>query len=86
MELKRMDYAILKLLNKNGCKSHFESMTLQEIMNVINTSRPTTYRKMMTLCKMGLTKKGCKSTLADTFYLSEKGSALVENKGGIEND
>ncbi len=85
MELNRLDYIILKLLKKKNCISHFESMTLQEIMNVTNTARPTTYRKMMNLCRQGYIKKGCKSTNADTFFLQEKGIRLIEN-GGNDND
>ena len=53
MELNRLDYCIMKLLKKNNCISFFESMTLQEIMNTTHTSRPTTYRKMMNLKKLG---------------------------------
>lgn len=65
--------------------SHFESMTLQEIMSVTGTSRPTTYRKMMKLCEYGYVEKGCKSTNADTFYLLEKGKNIVES-GGSKDD
>ena len=57
MELNRLDYVIMKLLKKKNCISHFESMTLQEIMCVTGTSRPTTYRKMMNLCKLGYVEK-----------------------------
>jgi CTP-dependent riboflavin kinase len=85
MELNRLDYTILKLLKKKECVSYFESMTLQEIMSVTNTSRPTTYRKMMDLRKYGYVEKGCKSMNADTFYILDKGINLVEN-GGVKND
>lgn len=85
MELAREDYVILKFLKKRNCTSHFMSATLQEIMQVTNNSRPTTYRKMMNLRKQGYVEKGCKSINADTFYLLEKGIKLVEN-GGKEND
>ena len=85
MELKRLDYVIMKFLKKKNCISHFESATIQEIMTVTNTSRPTTYRKMISLCNHGYVKKGCKATNADTFYLIEKGIKLIEN-GGNEND
>lgn len=80
MELNRLDYLIMKLLKKKKCLSYFESMTLHEIMSVTNTSRPTTYRKMMNLVKLGYVKKGCKSTNADTFYLVKKGIDIVEHK------
>ena len=76
----------MKLLRKNNCTSYFESMTLQEIMDVTHTSRPTTYRKMMNLKKLGYVEKGCKSTQADTFYLQKKGIDIVEKKGDVAND
>lgn len=85
MELTRVDYVILKFLKKRNCISHFESATLQEIMNVTSNSRPTTYRKVMNLCEHGFIKKGCKAVNADTFYLLEKGIKIVE-KGGMDND
>lgn len=85
MELNRLDYVIMKLLKKKNCISYFESMTLQEIMSVTNTSRPTTYRKMLNLCKYGYVGKGCKSTNADTFYLQTKGIHIVESGGNIDD-
>ena len=86
MELNRLDYVILKLLKKKNCVSHFESATLQEIMSFTKTSRPTTYRKMMNLEKLGYVKRGCKSTNADTFYLQQKGIDIVEMRGGLQDD
>ena len=86
MELNRLDYCILKLLKKNGCTSFFESMTLREIMEVTHTARPTTYRKMMNLKKLGYVERGCKSTQADTFYLLPKCIKIVENKGDVTDD
>jgi len=85
MELNRLDYLIMKLLKKKNCISFFESMTLQEIISVTHTSRPTTYRKMMRLCKDGYVEKGCKSTNADTFYLLRKGIDIVESGGAIND-
>ena len=86
MELNRLDYVILKLLRKKNCISYFESATLQEIMSVTGTSRPTTYRKMMNLVKLGYVKKGCKSTNADTFYLQQRGIDIVDMRGGLQDD
>jgi len=85
MELKRLDYLIMKFLKKENCISHFESATLQEIMSFTNISRPTIYRKMMNLCKCGFVEKGCKSTNADTFYLLPKGIKFIENGGKIDD-
>lgn len=81
MELTRVDYVILKFLKKQNCISHFESATLQEIMRITLNSRPTTYRRMMNLCKQGYVGKGCKAVNADTFYLLEKGIEIVKNGG-----
>lgn len=85
MELARVDFVILKFLKKRNCTSRFMSATLQEIMQITNNSRPTTYRKMMNLRQLGYVEKGCKSINADTFYLLEKGLKLVES-GGKDND
>lgn len=85
MELNRLDYVILKLLKKQNCTSYFESMTLQEIISVTRTSRPSTYRKMMKLKEHGYVEKGCKSTNADTFYLLDKGKQIIET-GGKQDD
>lgn len=82
MELNRLDYVILMLLKKQNCTSHFKSMTIQEIISVTGTSRPSTYRKMMKLLEYGYVKKGCKSTNADTFYLTEKSLELLTESGG----
>ena len=72
---------------------HFETtkekemyMTLQEIMDVTQTTRPTTYRKMMNMKEMGYVEKGCKSIQADTFYLLDKGINFIERKGEVEHD
>ena len=56
MELNRTDYIILKLLKKKKCTSFFEGMTLQEIMDVTQTTRPTTYRKMMNMKEMDVSQ------------------------------
>ncbi len=85
MELKRLDYIIMKFLKKQSCVSHFESATLREIMDITNTSRPTIYRKMMNLCEHGFVTKGCKSTNADTFYLLPKGIKFIENGGKVDD-
>lgn len=85
MELTRVDYIILSFLKKRNCISHFKSATLKEIMHIAGNSRPTTYRRMMNLCKYGYVKKGCKDINADTFYLLDKGIKIVES-GGKNND
>ena len=83
MELSRTDYSILKTLVNENATNHLESMTLKEIMNIMKTSRPTTYRKMIRLKELGYVEKGCKSVQADTFYILPKGISIVKNKGEI---
>lgn len=85
MRINRLDVVIMKILKKNKCINFLEGMTLQEIMEVTETSRPTTYRKLINLCELGYVDKGCKAWNADTFYLSEKGIHLLEGNGGKEN-
>ena len=86
MELDRLDYTLMKILKKKECNSAFESITIREIMEITETSRPTTYRKMMHLCDLEYVSRGCKSAQADTFYLLPKGISMVENRGGLLND
>lgn len=86
MELNRLDYVILMLLKKHNCTGHFKGMTIQEIIAVTGTSRPSTYRKMMKLVEYDYIKKGCKSTNADTFYLTERAMELLNEDGGSRND
>lgn len=78
MELTRSDCAILSFLKKNDYTNQLRSATLQEIMQITNNSRPTTYRKMMNLYDSKYVGKGCKAINADTFYLLEKGIEIVE--------
>lgn len=86
MELNRLDYVILMLLKKQNCTSHFKGLTIQEIISVTGTSRPSTYRKLITLYDNGYVEKGCKSTNALTFYLTEKSLNLLSENGGKLND
>lgn len=81
MEISRLDVVIMKLLKKNECTNFIEGMTIQEIMKITKTSRPTTHRKLIKLCELGYVDKGCKSIQADTFYLLDKGINLLERKG-----
>ena len=89
MGLTRSDCDILSFLKKNDYTNQLRSATLQEIMQITNNSRPTTYRKMMNLFEQKFVGKGCKSVNADTFYLLEKGNKIVEksesNASGLVN-
>lgn len=86
MELTRSDCAILSFLKKNDYTNHLRSATLQEIMQITNNSRPTTYRKMINLYDQKYVGKGCKAINADTFYLLEKGNKIVEKQEPIVSD
>ncbi len=73
MELTRVDYVILKFLKKKNCTSHFMSATLQEIMQITNNSRPTTYRKMMNLRKHEYVEKDVRQSMQILFiYLKRE--------------
>lgn len=85
-ELDRLDYFILKLLNKEKCTNYFESITVYEIIRQIKLSRQTVYRRLKKLQEMGYVEKGCKSIQADTFYILKKGIDIVERKGDVTND
>ena len=78
MDLDRTDFLILKLLKNNNSTEYLQNMTLHEIMEETNTTRPTTYRRMMKLHKNGYVERGCKDVQADTFYLSNKGIELLD--------
>jgi hypothetical protein len=79
-EISRIEYLILKILKKNQCNSHFQSMTLGEIMDITKTARVTTYRKIVNLCNSGLVGKGCRCGKADTYFILENGIDIVERE------
>ena len=85
MDVRRVEYISMKYVNSKWCATYIESMTRKEIRCAIVISRPTLYRKMIDLQEHGYVGKGCKSTNADTFYLSAKGIQIIEN-GGMVND
>lgn len=84
-ELNRLEFMILKSLYDGGCKGHYHSMTITDLIEDNDGTlgaRMTIYRKMKKLVKAGYIKKGCLDNHADTFYLLEKGIRTVE--GGNE--
>lgn len=84
-ELNRLEFVILDTLFDAGCKDHFHSMTITELMEINENgigTRMTIYRKMQKLVNAGYIGKGCMDNHADTFYLLEKSLKLFE--GGIE--
>lgn len=84
VELNRMEFMILKSLYDNGCTEHYHSMTISDLINDNEGAlgvRMTVYRKMQKLLKAGYIQKGCLDNHADTFYILEKGSKLIEEGG-----
>lgn len=85
LELNRLEFLILDTMYDAGCKDHFHSMTITELMEINDGglgTRMTIYRKMQKLLKAGYIDKGCLDNHADTFYLLEKSIKLFE--GGTE--
>lgn len=85
LELNRLEFLILASLYDSGCKNHFHSMTITELLDNNEGAlgaRMTIYRKLQKLLKAGYIDKGCIDNHADTFYLLEKGIKVVE--GGKE--
>lgn len=80
-ELNRLEFMILDTLNDSGCKDHFHSMTITELLDNNEGAlgaRMTIYRKLQKLLKAGYIERGCVDNHADTFYLLEKGIKVVE--------
>lgn len=85
LELNRLEFLILDTLYESGCKDHFHSMTITELLESNENAlgaRMTVYKKMKKLLKAGYIKNGVLDNHADTFYIVEKGIELVE--GGKE--
>lgn len=85
LELNRLEYMILSTLHHYNRRSHFDSMSISEIMEVNEGclgTRMTIYKKMKKLVNAGYIAKGILDNHADTFYLTEKGIAVFE--GGLQ--
>lgn len=78
--MNRLGYVILKILKKKNCTSHFHSMTLQEIMEMSQSCRTTTSRKIKKLREQGYVERGCGDWQAYTYYITEKGLKLIKNE------
>lgn len=84
-ELNRLEFMILDTLYDSGCKDHFHSMTISELLEInegVLGARMTVYKKLKKLVDAGYIKKGCVDNHADTFYLMEKSIGIIE--GGKE--
>ena len=84
MELNRLDYFYLKTLQNKKCTGFFKSITVQELRELLNGDRSSTYRRLMKLYYLGYLDKGCKSGNADTFFITDAGLEILKI-GGFEN-
>lgn len=84
MELNRLDYFYLKTLQNKKCTGFFQSITVQELRELLNGDRSSTYRRLMKLYHLGYLDKGCKSGNADTFFITDAGLEILKI-GGFEN-
>ncbi len=82
--LSRLEFMILDTLHYGECRDTYHSMTITELMEENEGEglgiRGTVYRKLKKLVKNGYIAKGCMDNHADTFYLLEKGIAVVEGE------
>lgn len=81
-ELNRIDYMILESLYVGGCKDRFHGMTITEISDDYEGSlgkRTTVWKKMRKLVSNGYLEKGILDDHADTYYLTEKSTKIIES-------
>ena len=81
-ELNRVDYMILESLYVGGCKDRFHGMTITEILDDYEGSlgkRTTVWKKMQKLVSNGYLAKGILDDHADTYYLTEKSTKIIES-------
>lgn len=81
-ELNRIDYMILESLYVGGCKDRFHGMTITEILDDNDGSlgkRMTVWKKMQKLVNNGYLAKGILDDHADTYYLTEKSTKIIES-------
>lgn len=82
--MNRLDFMILKVLERENCASHFHSMTLQEIMEMSKSCRTTTSRKIKKLREQGYVERGCGDWQAYTYYITEKGLKLSKSEEDLD--
>ena len=81
-ELNRVDYMILESLYSGKCKDRFHGMTITEISDDYEGSlgkRTTVWKKMQKLVSNGYLAKGILDDHADTYYLTEKSTKIIES-------
>ena len=81
-ELNRVDYMILESLYVGGCKDRLHGMTITEILDDYEGSlgkRTTVWKKMQKLVSNGYLAKGILDDHADTYYLTEKSTKIIES-------
>ena len=86
MELSRIDFALMKVLQSRNCTAYFSGMTMQELISVVGISRSAAYRRLNRLITEGYIEKACKSINADTFCITQgKMLALLYTGDDKEN-
>lgn len=81
-ELNRLEYMILETLYIGGCKDRFHGMTITEILEDNDGSlgkRMTVWKKMQKLVNGGYLAKGILDDHADTYYILEKSTRIIES-------
>lgn len=86
--LNRLDFILLNIIYYADCKSHFNSMTINEIMDsktdesgkCLIGRKMTLYNKLQKLVQHEYLKNGVKDAKANTYYIIEKGIKLVEKE------
>ena len=46
MELSRIDFALMKVLQSRNCTAYFSGMTMQELISIVEISRSAAYRRL----------------------------------------
>lgn len=61
MELSRIDFALMKVLQSRNCTAYFSGMTMQELISIVEISRSAAYRRLNRLIAEGYIEKACKN-------------------------
>lgn len=87
LELNRIKYVILNILDKHGAKEPMRSMSCEEIQEIENYSAVTTiYKHIRILEKNGYVTKGAKIERANGYIITKKGlNALLESAKYMED-
>jgi len=90
-QINRIEFLMLRTLYDGGYKDCCYSMTINEIMDenldddneCILGARLTVYKKLQKLLKASFIEKGILDARADTYFITEKGIKLIEERVGV---